>query len=90
MLTIFKVAVFAGIAAASAAPKADPGLLLPVLLDPHASTGETVEHPNGAVVPDDTNAVKLARAHHLTAKALAGPHLYGYGLPAYGYHYGKM
>merc|ERR1711942_173594 len=83
------VAVFAGIAAASAAPKADPGLLLPVLLDPHASTGETVEHPNGAVVPDDTNAVKLARAGHLTAKALAGPHLYGYGLPAYGYHYGK-
>jgi len=76
------VAVFASVAAASAAPKADPGLLL---VDPHASTGETVEHPNGAVVPDDTNSVKLARAHHLTVKAHTFPHVYGYGVPVYGY-----
>merc|ERR1711936_965319 len=44
------VAVFAGIAAASAAPKADPWLLAaaPVYLgDAHTQTGDTVEHPNG-------------------------------------------
>jgi len=78
------VAVLAGIAAASAAPKADAGLLL---VDPHASTGETVEYPNGAVVPDETNSVKLAKAAHLTVKAHTLP-LYGYGVPHYGY-YGK-
>ena len=79
-----QVAVLAGIAAASAAPKADAGLLL---VDPHASTGETVEYPNGAVVPDETNSVKLAKAAHLTVKAHTLP-LYGYGLPHHGY-YGK-
>merc|ERR1712126_291548 len=78
------VAVLAGIAAASAAPKADAGLLL---VDPHASTGETVEYPNGAVVPDETNSVKLAKAAHLTVKAHTLP-LYGYGVPHHGY-YGK-
>jgi len=70
------VAVFAGIAAASAAPKADPWLLAaaPVYLgDAHTQTGDAVEHPNGAVVPDDTLSVKAARADHLLAKALQTP-----------------
>merc|ERR1711990_1992 len=70
------VAVFAGIAAANAAPKADPWLLAaaPVYLgDAHTQTGEAVEHPNGAVVPDDTLSVKAARADHLLAKALQTP-----------------
>merc|ERR1712180_312739 len=74
------VAVFAGVAAASAAPEADPYLLAhPVYLDPHATSGETVELPTGEVVPDTTNAVKLATADHLLAKALHTPWLWHYG-----------
>merc|ERR1712180_574391 len=74
------VAVSAGVAAASAAPEADPYLLAhPVYLDPHATSGETVELPTGEVVPDTTNAVKLATADHLLAKALHTPWLWHYG-----------
>merc|ERR1711962_1651068 len=74
------VAVFAGVAAASAAPEADPYLLAhPVYLDPHATSGESVELPTGEVVPDTTNAVKLATADHLLAKALHTPWLWHYG-----------
>jgi len=65
------------------------------LLDPHASSGETVELPNGAVVPDETNSVKLAKADHLLAKALHTPLWWHYGKreaeadPLYGlYGYG--
>jgi len=68
------------VAAASAAPEADPYLLAhPVYLDPHATSGETVELPTGEVVPDTTNAVKLATADHLLAKALHTPWLWHYG-----------
>merc|ERR1711962_1949861 len=74
------VAVFAGVAAASAAPEADPYLLAhPVYLDPHATSGETVELPTGEGVPDTTNAVKLATADNLLAKALHTPWLWHYG-----------
>merc|ERR1711962_624502 len=74
------VAVFAGVAAASAEAEADPYLLAhPVYLDPHATSGETVELPTGEVVPDTTNAVKLATADHLLAKALHTPLWWHYG-----------
>merc|ERR1711862_112311 len=70
------VAVFAGIAAASAAPKADPWLVAHpavYLGDAHTQTGDQVEYPNGAVVPDNTLSVKAATADHLLAKALQTP-----------------
>merc|ERR1711862_402467 len=54
------VAVFAGIAAASVAPKADPWLVAHpavYLGDAHTQTGDQVEYPNGAVVPDNTLSV---------------------------------
>merc|ERR1711862_607094 len=69
-------AVFAGIAAASAAPKADPWLVAHpavYLGDAHTQTGDQVEYPNGAVVPDNTLSVKAATADHLLAKALQTP-----------------
>merc|ERR1711962_352386 len=55
------VAVFAGIAAANAAPKADPWLLAhPFYLgDAHTQTSsDLVEYPNGAKVPDNTLSIK--------------------------------
>jgi len=70
------VAVFAGVAAASAAPKADPWLVAHpavYLGDAHTQTGDQVEYPNGAVVPDNTLSVKAATADHLLAKALQTP-----------------
>merc|ERR1711862_103965 len=70
------VAVFAGIAAASAAPKADPWLVAHpavYLGDAHTQTGDQGEYPNGAVAPDNTLSVKAATADHLLAKALQTP-----------------
>merc|ERR1712212_549106 len=70
------VAVFAGIAAANAAPKADPWLLAhPFYLgDAHTQTSsDLVEYPNGAKVPDNTLSVKAAGADHLLVKALQTP-----------------
>merc|ERR1712168_361258 len=70
------VAVFAGVAAASAAPKADPWLVAHpavYLGDANTQTGDQVEYPNGAVVPDNTLSVKAATADHLLAKALQTP-----------------
>merc|ERR1711862_218619 len=69
-------AVFAGIAAASAAPKADPWLVAHpavYLGDAHTQTGDQGEYPNGAVAPDNTLSVKAATADHLLAKALQTP-----------------
>merc|ERR1712002_467870 len=52
-------------------------------INPHANSGELVEHPNGAITPDTTLSVKAAAADHLTAKAITyatrGPYL-GLGL----------
>merc|ERR1712168_872665 len=70
------VAVLAGVAAASAAPKADPWLVAHpavYLGDANTQTGDQVEYPNGAVVPDNTLSVKAATADHLLAKALQTP-----------------
>merc|ERR1712142_1070930 len=54
-----------------------------VPINPHANSGELVEHPNGAITPDTTLSVKAAAADHLTAKAITyatrGPYL-GLGL----------
>merc|ERR1711962_1463358 len=61
-------------AAAQAAPEADPqGLLAQPLVygNAHTQIHSEVKHANGAVVPDDTLSVKVAKAQHLTAKANA-------------------
>merc|ERR1711978_781548 len=55
-------------------------LVAAVFAEPEA---QMVHHPNGAVVPDDTMAVKLARSQHLTAKfgmplAYSLPYTYTY------------
>ena len=54
-----------------------------VPINPHANSGELIEHPNGALTPDTTLSVKAAAADHLAAKAITyatrGPYL-GYGL----------
>merc|ERR1711862_822541 len=66
-------AVFAGIAAASAAPKADPWLVAHpavYLGDAHTQTGDQVEYPNGAVVPDNTLSVKAATADQALLRTL--------------------
>merc|ERR1712168_1248815 len=80
----FAAAALATVAAASAAPEAEPWLVapavVPVPINPHATTGELVTFPNGAQVPDTTVSVKAAAADHLNAKAAA----YGYGLPLAG------
>merc|ERR1712168_682941 len=80
----FAAAALATVAAASAAPEAEPWLVapavVPVPINPHATTGELVTLPNGAQVPDTTVSVKAAAADHLNAKAAA----YGYGLPLAG------
>merc|ERR1712142_273134 len=80
----FAAAALATVAAASAAPEAEPWLVapavVPVPINPHATTGELVTLPNGAQVPDTTVSVKAAAADHLNAKAAA----YGYGLGAWG------
>merc|ERR1712038_1386994 len=91
-------------ALAAAEPEADPQVLLgavPYVADAHHSAG-LVHHYNGAVTPDDTLSVKLAKAQHLTAKAneylLKGyvPHVaytapVTYGLPlTYGLHHGLV
>merc|ERR1712029_434761 len=76
------------VAAASAAPEAQPWLgyglhpaaipaVLPGDLTAHASSGELVTLPNGAQVPDTTLSVKAAAAAH----GLYG----GYGLPLAGH-----
>jgi len=78
----FTAAALATVAAASAAPEAEPWLVAPAIvpINPHATTGELVTLPNGAQVPDTTVSVKAAAADHLNAKAAA----YGYGLPLAG------
>merc|ERR1711951_292913 len=62
-------------AAAQAAPEADPQVLLAaqplVYGNAHTQIHSEVKHANGAVVPDDTLSVKVAKAQHLTAKANA-------------------
>merc|ERR1712038_1369331 len=60
-------ALFAFLATALAEPEADPQILL---ASAHA-TGGLVKHLNGAVTPDDTLSVKVAKAQHLAAKGLA-------------------
>jgi len=71
------------LAAGYAAPLAVGAIPAVVPINPHANSGELVEHPNGALTPDTTLSVKLAAADHLTAKAITyatrGPYL-GYGL----------
>merc|ERR1712168_1606902 len=83
----FAAAALATVAAASAAPEAEPWLVapavVPVPINPHATTGELVTLPNGAQVPDTTVSVKAAAADHLNAKA-ATYATYGYGLPLAG------
>jgi len=93
----FAAAVLATVA--SAAPEAKPWLgyglvhpaavpaVLPGDLTAHASSGELVNLPNGAVVPDTTLSVKAAAADHLAAKTAtyAAHGLWGgYGLPLAG------
>merc|ERR1712154_617397 len=66
------VATVAMAAAASAAPEAmhHHNLMMPMVYGNVHSQG-MVHHSNGAVVPDDTYAVKAAKVDHLTAKAQA-------------------
>merc|ERR1719228_3217277 len=81
----FAAAALATVAAASAAPEAEPWLVGPAVvpINPHATTGELVTLPNGAQVPDTTLSVKAAAADHLNAKA-ATYAAHGYGLPLAG------
>merc|ERR1711902_382237 len=61
-------------AAAQAAPEAGPQVLLAQPLvygNAHTQIHSEVKHANGAVVPDETLSVKVAKAQHLTAKANA-------------------
>merc|ERR1711973_255161 len=67
-------ALFAFVATALAEPEADPQILL---ASAHATSGGLVKHLNGAVTPDDTLAVKVAKAQHLAAKGFAfAPYAY--------------
>merc|ERR1711997_491600 len=68
---------------AVAAAEADPQLLLPALVSPHAKADALVEYPNGAKVPADTLSVQAARAAHLATKPFA------YGYPVVGHYLGK-
>merc|ERR1712168_761238 len=80
-------AALATVAAASAAPEAQwlgAPAIVPVPINPHATTGELVTLPNGAQVPDTTASVKAAAADHLSASAAAYSAAYSYGLPLAG------
>merc|ERR1712121_553004 len=78
-------ALFAFVAAALAEPEADPQLLV---YGAHATSGGLVKHfPSGAVTPDDTNAVKVAKAQHLAAKGLAYAYRAPYAYAPYTYGY---
>ena len=55
---------------AVAAAEADPQLLLPALVSPHAKADTLVEYPNGAKVPANTVSVQAATAAHLAAKVI--------------------
>merc|ERR1711899_77358 len=68
---------------AVAAAEADPQLLLPALVSPHAKADALVEYPNGAKVPANTVSVQAATAAHLAAKPFA------YGYPVVGHYLGK-
>jgi len=70
------------LAVAAAAPEADPQILIPALVSPHAKTDDLVTHPNGAQVPSDTVSVQHARAAHLLSKPWG---VYGYPV----HHLGK-
>merc|ERR1712026_498564 len=64
-------------------------LVAAVFSEPEA---QMVHHANGAVVPDDTMAVKLARSQHLTAKfgmplAYSLPYTYQRSILPYAYTY---
>merc|ERR1712002_204738 len=97
--TMKAFAAAALVAAASAAPEAQPWLgyglhpaaipaVLPGDLSAHASSGELVTLPNGAQVPDTTLSVKAAAADHLAIKSAtyAARGFYGgYGLPLAGH-----
>jgi len=77
------------LAAGYAAPAVVAALPAVVPINPHATSGELVEHPNGALTPDTTLSVKAAAADHLNAKAITyatrGPYLgYGLGLAGHG------
>merc|ERR1712112_444554 len=70
------------LAVAAAAPEADPQILIPALVSPHAKTDDLITHPNGAKVPSDTVSVQRARAAHLLSKPWG---VYGYPV----HHLGK-
>merc|ERR1711981_615412 len=70
------------LAVAAAAPEADPQILIPALVSPHAKTDDLITHPNGAKVPSDTVSVQHARAAHLLSKPWG---VYGYPV----HHLGK-
>merc|ERR1719336_454978 len=81
-LTTMKAFVASALAAVAAAtPEADPQVLLthgaavhvaaPLHGAAHSQVYSKVHHANGAVVPDDTLSVKVAKAQHLNAKATA-------------------
>merc|ERR1711994_503692 len=74
-------ALFAFVATALAEPEADPQILL---ASAHA-TGGLVKHLNGAVTPDDTLSVKVAKAQHLAAKGLAYGAFAPYAYAPYAY-----
>merc|ERR1712117_363460 len=77
-ITMKMFLVLALVAAVCAEPEADPQLLLhtpyvkpvvPVVDATHYTTG-VQKFSNGAVVPEDTMSVKLAKAQHFQAKAV--------------------
>merc|ERR1712027_252847 len=77
-ITMKMFLVLALVAAVCAEPEADPQLLLhtpyvkpvvPVVDATHYTAG-VQKFPNGAVVPEDTMSVKLAKAQHFQAKAV--------------------
>merc|ERR1712001_662918 len=77
-ITMKMILVLALVAADCAEPEADPQLLLhtpyvkpvvPVVDATHYTAG-VQKFSNGAVVPEDTMSVKLAKAQHFQAKAV--------------------
>merc|ERR1711860_236275 len=66
------IALFAVVAVACAEPEADPQYLVgyPHVYSAAHHTAGLVQHPGGAVVPDDTMSVKAAKVQHHVAKAV--------------------
>jgi len=87
MFFFFQVALLVLAAVAYAEPEADPQILVGspyayYAADPHATSGQQVKYSNGAVVPEDTLSVQVAKGQHFAAKAAAYPYGFGY----YGAH----